>query len=193
VEDTPKRGPGRPPKQLPEQEAIQNPAKEPVASEPEAALSPRAIEVRQERRRRKMGDIDVMARQKLAIPPDIQADLDRKGLTPRWFINEPGRLKQAYAEDWDRVPDMEPVAAYRGNESEHILMCKRKDWFDDDRRYLADLNQDAQKRATKQRGEAGENDSFADHEGGGQAEQVYGPRHTRNRISLAEARISRGA
>lgn len=189
MDQTTRRGPGRPPK-LPQQEALENPAEQPVASEEAQQPSPRAIQVRQERRRRETGNIDVMARQRLAIPSDIQADLDAKGLTPRWVINNPGRIKQLMAEDWDIVPDVESVAAYRDNESEHILMCKRKDWYDHDRRHLTEENQEKQKRATQQRDEKGELASFGDADGGVAAEQIYSPRHTQNRISLVEGRNS---
>jgi hypothetical protein len=187
------RGPGRPRKH-PEQDASPNPPEAEVASsEPEAALSQRAIEVRSERRRRDPGDIDRLARQRLAIPSDIKADLDAKGLTARWAVDQPGRIKQLMAEDWDIVPGAERVSASRDSGDEHILMCKRKDWYDDDRRPLREINQETQKRATQQRGEKGENASFADADGGHTAEQFYGPRHTQNRIGLATGKQIGGA
>jgi hypothetical protein len=189
VEESTPRRPGRPPRS-PQPVALEIPAQQPVASEAQPPLSPRAIEVRQERRRRDSGNTDVMARQRLAIPDDIQEELAAKGLEPRWFLDSPGRIKRALAEDWDFVPGMERVSANRDTESEHVLMCKRKDWYADDRRHLAEANQDKQQRATQQRDEKGEVDTFADPDGSHQTEKVYGPRHTQNRISLAEARIS---
>jgi hypothetical protein len=144
-----------------------------AAETSEAPMSARATEMRRERRRREPGDVDVMARQKLAIPPEVQAKLEREGMTSYWFLDQPGRIQQAESEDWDIVPGVPPVSASRSDDSQQVLMAKRKDWFETDRAHLGDLNKSNEKAALK--GDIG--DASVSRDG------FYAPTGTPNRIS----------
>ena len=145
---------------------------EDAVEKPEVPVSQRATELRRERRRREPGDIDVMARQKLAIPPEIQAKLKAEGLTPRWALDQGGRVQQLQAEEWDIVPGVGPVSASRTSGEQHVLMAKREDWYEEDREHLRVLN-----RKTERQAEAGQiGDGEVDAKG------FYAPK-TKNRIS----------
>lgn len=145
---------------------------------PEAPVSARATELRRERRRREPGDIDVMVRQKLAVPQHIQEKLDREGMTARWALDSgqgesSGRLQQLIADDWDIVPGVDKVSASRTDASQHVLVAKRKDWYEHDRKHLSDLNRSNEKRAVA--GDIG--DAEVSTAG------FYEPAGTKNRIS----------
>lgn len=94
----------------------------------EAALSPRAAEVRRDRRRRDDGDIDRMARQKLAIPRNIQAQAEAEGKVFRWVLDEPGRMMDVHENDWDAVEGVAAVSAGQQEDTKLVLMWKFKDW-----------------------------------------------------------------
>jgi len=105
--------------------------------EPEAVLeqsvSPRAAEMRRERRRRDDGDLDRMANQKLAIPREIQEQMRREGKVVRWIMDT--RMVDAHANDWDRVEGIEPIQAnpMAGTEERLVLCSKYADWDAADR------------------------------------------------------------
>lgn len=98
----------------------------------EAALSPRAAETRRERRRRDDGDIDRMARMKLAIPRTIQEQATRDGKVLRWFLDNPGRIAEAHDDDWDVVDGVTPVSAGQDEDTKLVLCSKYKDWHQAD-------------------------------------------------------------
>lgn len=105
----------------------------PQSAEPAMqALSPRAENVRRERRRRDDGDIDRMARMSLAIPHEIEERLRREGKVSRWVLNAPGRLMEMQADDWDYTPEVGQVSASQASEEKLVLMEKYKDWHDGD-------------------------------------------------------------
>lgn len=146
----------------------------PMLETPETPLvSARATEMRRERRRREPGDIDVMARQKLAIPPEVKDKLEREGLTPRWGLDTSGRVQQLQAEEWDIVPGVQHVSASRADASQHVLMAKRKDWYEEDRQHLKDFNKATEKAAIGGK----ESEEGVDRKG------FYAPTGTVNRIS----------
>lgn len=100
----------------------------------EPALSKRAADVRRERRMRDDGDINRMARMKLAIPRAIEEQAKREGKVCRWFLDGPGRLSEAHETDWDVVPDVGYVAAGQDDPQKLVLHWKYKDWHEDDMR-----------------------------------------------------------
>lgn len=105
----------------------------PLASEPALApQSSRAAETRRERRRRDDGSLDRMMNLKLAIPRHIQEQADREGKTLRWVLDQPGRMQQMEADDWDKVPGVQSVAADKESGDQLVLCAKYKDWFDAD-------------------------------------------------------------
>lgn len=106
----------------------------PQSAAPIEAVSPRAADVRRERRRRDDGDIDRMARLSLAVPHEIAERAKREGKVLRWFLNKPGRIAEAHDDDWDAVPNIAHVAAGQEDEEKLILMEKFKDW------HVADLS-----------------------------------------------------
>jgi hypothetical protein len=114
-----------------------------------APVSARAEETRRERRRRDDGDLDRSARLKLAIPKEIQERAEREGKTLRWIKDDPGRLLQAQADDWDRVDGIEPVSASRAEESKLVLHAKYKDWYDSDQTDKARLLDEREKAVAK--------------------------------------------
>lgn len=70
----------------------------------------RQTEVAQARRRRDDTTIDGGQRLKLAIPPEVKAQLEREGRTPRWINDEGNRLVQMTKyDDYDPVDGVEPV------------------------------------------------------------------------------------
>lgn len=142
-----------------------------VVEKPEAPVSQRAAEMRRERRRRQDGDLDTTARLKLAIPTEIKERLAREGMTPRWVRDDPGRVQQLMAEDWDPVPGVESVAASRSEPGQMILMAKRDDWYREDRKPISEAN-----KANETRALSGKADGI-------ESEQTYAPQGTVNRIS----------
>ncbi len=139
----------------------------------EAQPSQRASEERRERRRRDDGDLDGMARMKLAIPAHIKEQAEREGKTLRWVRDDVGRMQQMQAEDWDRVEGVDGVSASRSDDSQMILMSKYKDWFDADRAHLKDTNKSLQTAAVSGKAPG----SGVDTEG------FYTPQGATNRIS----------
>lgn len=137
------------------------------APQPEAALSPRATETRRERRRRDDGDVDNMARMKLAIPRSVQERAKAEGKTLRWMLDTPGRIQQALADDWDRVEGVDPVAASRAEEGQLVLCEKYVDWWAEDQR--AKVRRIGQQEQAIERGE-------------GQGPNTYTPESERNQI-----------
>ena len=109
-------------------------------AEESAPVSARAEETRRERRRRDDGDIDRMARMKLAIPISVQERLKREGKEARWVRDDAGRMQQMIAEDWDPVEGVPTVAASRTDEGQMVLMSKYSDWYNEDRRALTEQN-----------------------------------------------------
>lgn len=106
-----------------------------VGNQPQSAdyrPSPRAEEMRRERRRRDDGDLDRMARQKLAVPREIEERLKAEGKVWRWFLDEPGRQIDAHNDDWDVVEGVKPVSAGQSEETRLVLMSKFKDWHQAD-------------------------------------------------------------
>lgn len=142
----------------------------------EELASPRALEMRRERRRREPGTVDTTARLKLVVPPAIQKQLDEQGMTARWALDSGGRVQQLQAEEWDIVPGVDPVSASRSDDSQLRLMAKRKDWYVEDRAPLAELNKANERRAAR-------GDAPSDEDGAVSTEQTYTPRHTQNRIT----------
>lgn len=114
-----------------------------TAEAPQA--SPRAQETRRDRRRRDDGDLDRMARMKLAIPRDIREQAEREGKTLRWMLDTPGRIQQAIADDWDKVEGVPPVAASRDDETQLVLCSKYRDWYEDDQRKKSNLLDEREK------------------------------------------------
>lgn len=104
--------------------------------------SPRAAEMRRERRRRVDGDLDRMGSMKLAIPTDIQERMRREGKVVRWVMDT--GLHDAHSNDWDRVEGVEPVQANpREGTDERLILCSKfADWDADDRK-RDDLSVDA--------------------------------------------------
>lgn len=110
-----------------------------------ALPSARAAETRRERRRRDDGDLDRMARMKLAIPRNIQEQADREGKVLRWMIDVSGRMQEVEANDWDAVPGISTVAASRDDETQMRLCWKYKDWYDADQRKKTNLLDEREK------------------------------------------------
>jgi hypothetical protein len=62
---------------------------------------PRSEETAQRRRRR--GDAGLAKAERLPIPPEVQADLDRRGLVPRWVNDQGNRMHRlTVQDDYDR-------------------------------------------------------------------------------------------
>lgn len=152
-----------------EREPRRNMTEDSVATEG----SLRSQETRRERRRRDDGDLDRTARMKLAIPKEIQAQADREGKVLRWVRDDPGRMQQMISEDWDKVPNIDSVAASRTDDGQMVLMSKYADWYHGDRKPLEERNKALQQSAlTPGRGQEGVS-----------AEGFYQPQGTVNRIS----------
>jgi len=100
----------------------------------EAPVSARAAETRRERRRRDDGDLDRMAGMKLGVSQEIQDQLKREGKVFRWILDT--TMASAEANDWDRVPGVEPVQAnpMAGTDERLVLCSKYRDWHEDDQR-----------------------------------------------------------
>jgi len=113
-----------------------------VAPETETAqveVSPRAAEMRRERRRREDGDLDRMGRMALRIPQEVQDRLAREGKTARWVRDNPNRQASMQANDWDVTPGVDPVSEDRDGSGKLVLMEKFKDWWEDDQRAKSKL------------------------------------------------------
>lgn len=100
----------------------------------------RKDEVRQERRRRSDVTIDGGQRLKLAIPPEIEAQLKAEGRTPRWVNDDGNRMHQmTVLDDYDKVAGVAPVPVGTTKEGKPIkahLCSKPTAYIEDDRAKL---------------------------------------------------------
>lgn len=89
-----------------------------------------------ERRRARLeSSIDGAKNLKLAIPDNIQKQLDAEGRSPRWVSDDPTRqMQMTQQNDYRRVDGVEPIATRngKGEPMKLILMSKRKDFIADD-------------------------------------------------------------
>lgn len=122
-----------------------SPATEADTPAPEAMASPRAQEMRRERRRRSDGDLDRMGRMALSIPQEVQDRLTREGKVARWVRDNPNRQASMQANDWDVTPGVDPVAEDREGSGKLVLMEKFEDWWQDDQRAKAEVLNDREK------------------------------------------------
>ena len=104
---------------------------EPVA---EQRRGRRAEETAQRRRRR--GNDDLSASARLAIPPEVQAEADRKGLQLRWVNDEGNRMYQlTKLDDYDPVEGVDPVPIGKDKDGQPIkahLLAKPKAYIAED-------------------------------------------------------------
>lgn len=114
-----------------------------------ATESPRAAEVRRDRRRRKDGDLDRMGRMALSIPPEVQDRLDREGKVARWVRDNPNRQAAMQANDWDVTPNVDAVSEDREGSGKLVLMEKFRDWWEDDQRDKSKLLDEREKAMTR--------------------------------------------
>ena len=88
-------------------------------------------------RRRRRGNEGLAATERLPIPPEVQARLDKEGLVPRWVNDEGNRMHRfTVQDDYDKVEGVEPVPVGRNEAGEPILahlLAKRRDFIEDDR------------------------------------------------------------
>jgi hypothetical protein len=91
-----------------------------------------------ERRRARLeSSIDGAKNLKLAIPTKIQQQLDEEGRVGRWVSDDPVRQYQVTEQnDYRRVDGVEPISTRngKGEPMKLILMSKRKDFLEDDKR-----------------------------------------------------------
>lgn len=146
---------------------------EATASPQPEALSARAEQTRRERRRRNDGDLDLMGRMALSIPPEVQDRLKREGKTARWVRDASGRQTAMHREDWDVTPDVEAVAEARDSEGKLVLMEKYQDWYDDDQRRKTAMLDEREKAIESAQGENRQS-----------GDNLVIPTGVRNRISL---------
>lgn len=113
-------------------EATQALGQTPVSGLEQPAVSSRAAETRRERRRRNDGDLDRMASMKLAVPRELQEQLQREGKVYRWILDT--SMHEAHANDWDAVEGVTPVQANpREGTAERLVLCsKYADWHSED-------------------------------------------------------------
>ena len=95
----------------------------------------RAQKVSAERRRR--GDAEIRADAKMPIPPAIAAELEAKGLVPRWVNDEGNRIHRfTVQDDYDFVEGVEPVPTgdlkKDGSPIMARLVAKRRDFIAED-------------------------------------------------------------
>lgn len=133
------------PKGVYDRNSIGQPGAEPAQTAEAPQASPRAQETRRDRRRRDDGDLDRMARMKLAIPRDVQEQAKREGKTLRWMLDTPGRIQEVTANDWDKVEGVAPVAASRDEDTQLVLYSKYQDWYDEDQRKNSSLLDEREK------------------------------------------------
>lgn len=98
--------------------------------------SNRAQETRRARRQRDDGDLDGMARFKLAIPQEIKDIANREGKTIRWINDDGNRMHHMYNMDWDVIdhPLAQPVPVGTSVDGKPIyarLAWKYQDWYDE--------------------------------------------------------------
>ena len=106
-----------------------------MADEAEQPRRGRAEQERQQRRRR---DDTAVAASKLPIPPEVQEELDRKGLVPRWVNDEDNRIYRfTVQDDYDRVEGVDPVPVGTGKDGKPTmahLLAKPREFIEEDRR-----------------------------------------------------------
>lgn len=111
----------------------------------------RQQELRVERRRRDDATIDGSLSLKLAVPPEIQAQLTEQDRTWRWANDVDNRIyRLTVLDDWDKVDGVKPVEVVinkaKGLTCKAILLSKPKSFVDEDRR-KADDRRKAQEQA----------------------------------------------
>ena len=88
-------------------------------------------------RRRRRDDQALSAPQRLPIPPEIQAELEAKGLQPRWVNDQGNRLYRfTQQDDYDKVAGVDPVPVGTDEAGQPILahlLAKPKDFIREDR------------------------------------------------------------
>ena len=95
---------------------------------------PRSEETAQRRRRR--GDAGLAKDERLPIPPEVQADLDRRGLVPRWVNDQGNRMHRfTVQDDYDPVDGVPPVPVgtdEAGNPIMAHLLAKPREFIEED-------------------------------------------------------------
>lgn len=86
--------------------------------------------------RRRRGDSELSKEQRLPIPPEIKAQLDAKGLVPRWVNDQGNRMHRfTVQDDYDKVEGVEPVPVGTDEAGKPImahLLAKRADFIAED-------------------------------------------------------------
>lgn len=94
----------------------------------------RAQQEQAQRRRRSDGELQ--ATQRLPIPPEVAARLERDGLQPRWVNDQSNRMHRfTVQDDYDKVEGVEPVPVGTDEAGKPImahLLAKRKDFIAED-------------------------------------------------------------
>ena len=89
---------------------------------------------------------------KLPIPQETENFYPPKTFMLRWFRNEDSRIKTMHGQDWDLVEGVDPVPGAtdrHGNPVEHVLMVKRRDWYEEDRAWREDRRKETERRVIK--------------------------------------------
>lgn len=98
----------------------------------------RMTEEATERRRRRDDTIDGSKRQKLAIPPEVEARLKAEGRTPRWAIKDSARMLQLTEQDdydpVEGVPTVPTRSLADGSRIEMMLLSKPTAYIEADRK-----------------------------------------------------------
>jgi hypothetical protein len=93
--------------------------------------------VQAERRRRKDTTIDGSQRLKLAIPPEVAAQLKAEGRTPRWVNDEGNRMHNlTQMDDYDKVRGVDPIVVGTGPDGKPVkahLCSKPAEFIEEDR------------------------------------------------------------
>lgn len=102
--------------------------------QPRRGRPPRSEETAQRRRRR--GDSELAKSERLPIPPEIKAELDRKGLVPRWVNDQGNRMHRfTVQDDYDPVEGVEPVPVGTDEAGKPImahLLAKPREFIEED-------------------------------------------------------------
>lgn len=103
--------------------------------QPRRGRPPRSEETAQRRRRR--GDAGLAKDLRLPIPPEVQAELDRRDLVPRWVNDEGGRMHRfTVQDDYDPVEGVEPVPIGTDKAGKPILahlLAKPREFIEEDK------------------------------------------------------------
>lgn len=96
----------------------------------------RAAQEKAQRRRR--GDEALAATRRLPIPPEVKAELEARGLHPRWVNDQGNRMHRfTVQDDYDPVEGVEPVPVGTAEDGKPILahlLAKPKDFIREDQR-----------------------------------------------------------